>query len=90
MPVTPSEVVIIPPINHSDTRSDVQPSIVLPSTCLMMPKIIMTREISVMASPAKVINFNGAMENDVMPSTLKASIFFKGYFDSPFVRARRS
>lgn len=83
-------VVMMPPMNQSDTRSEVQPSMVLPSTCLIMPNTIMTRDIKVMASPVKVINFSGAMEKDVMPSMLNESIFFNGYFDSPNVRARRS
>ena len=43
-----------------------------------------------MASPAKVINFSGAVENEVMPSMEKLIILPNGYFDSPAVRAVRS
>ena len=47
-------------------------------------------ETRVMRSPATVMNFNGAVENDVMPSMENDIILRSGYFDSPAVRAVRS
>ena len=46
--------------------------------------------INVMINPTQVINLNGATENEVIPSTLKAIIFLSGYFESPASRALRS
>ena len=45
------------------------------------------KENNVIVNPISVINFKGATEKDVIPSILKASIFFKGYLDSPASRA---
>ena len=50
---------------------------------------MVSNDISVIVSPANVINLSGAVENDVMPSIENESIFFRGYFDSPAVRAVR-
>ena len=85
----PTPVVITPPMNHIDTISEVQPSIVLPIKCSYRPYIMVSNDISVIVSPANVMNLSGAVENDVMPSIENESIYFRGYFDSPAVRAVR-
>ena len=73
-----------------DTKIEVQPWIVAPLKCSTKAKTIITMATSVIAKPMNVMNFKGATENDVMPSILKANIFFKGYLDSPASRALRS
>lgn len=90
MPVTPTPVVTIPPINHRDTSMDVHPCIVLPWKCSMRAKNIMMMATNVIVKPIKVIKRKGATEKDVMPSMLKLSILLSGYFDSPASRALRS
>ena len=89
-PVMPTPVVIMPPINQSDTSMEVQPWMVFPWKCSTKAKIIIAIATNVIAKPMNVMNFKGATENDVMPSILKANIFFKGYLDSPASRALRS
>ena len=43
-----------------------------------------------MIIPKLVINRIGLTLNDVIPSTAKAIIFLRGYFDSPAKRSLRS
>ena len=86
----PTPVVIMPPINHNDTNIEVQPCIVSPLKYFIKAKNIIKTAIKVIVNPIKVINFNGATEKDVIPSMLKANIFFNGYLDSPASRALRS
>jgi len=40
--------------------------------------------------PITVINRKGKNEKDVIPCQARASIFFRGYFDSPAKRSARS
>ena len=86
----PTPVVMMPPINHMETSKEVQPWMVLPWKCSTKAKMIITTATKVIARPRKVINFNGATENEVMPSILKLSILVNGYLLSPASRALRA
>ena len=85
-PVMPTPVVIIPPMNHIETNMEVHPWMVSPLKYSTKAKTIITMTTNVIAKPMKVMNFNGATEKEVMPSILKASIFFNGYLTVSAIR----
>ena len=86
----PTPVVMMPPINQSDTSMEVHPWMVFPWKCSTSAKIIMMMATKVIANPMKVMKRRGATEKDVIPSMLKLSIFVSGYLLSPASRALRS
>ena len=73
-----------------DATMAVQPATVTPHRCEMSayrrPKMLRTE----MRMPRLEMSYKGFTLNDVMPSSAKEIIFFKGYLDSPAKRSARS
>ena len=69
--------------NKNITISDAQPSIVLPANQAAKTQINATIDSANKIKPNVVTIRSGLIENDVIPSDAKASIFDRVYFVSP-------